>query len=84
MTLRTKLLIETGRWFNISRENRICKSFEYKDIGGEFHYVFRCTDICIQKYCRKGFKNGVGESGRVVKVAQSRSKKLSKILSHRH
>jgi hypothetical protein len=61
MTLRTKRPIETGRWFNISRENRLCKSFEYKDIGDEFHYVFRCTDICIQnarviylpKYCRK-------------------------------
>jgi hypothetical protein len=45
----------------LAGENRICKLCEYKDIGGEFHNVFKCTDICIQnarviylpKYCHK-------------------------------
>jgi hypothetical protein len=60
-TGNTKLPIPTGRWFTIARENRICKLCKCKDIGDEFHNVFRCTDICIQndrvvylpKFCLK-------------------------------
>ena len=49
MTLRnTKLPIETGRWFNIPRENRICKLCNSSDIGDEFHYLFKCTDVSIK------------------------------------
>ena len=43
-----KLPIETGRWFNIPRENRICKLCNSKDIGDEFHYLLKCTDAVIQ------------------------------------
>ena len=44
----TKLPIETGKWFNIPRENRICKLCNSKDIGDEFHYLLKCTDAVIQ------------------------------------
>ena len=47
-TGNTKLPIETGRWFNIPRENRICKLCNSKDIGDEFHYLQKCTDYVIQ------------------------------------
>lgn len=41
------LPIETGRWFNISRENRTCKLCICNKIVDEFHYLFNCSDICI-------------------------------------
>ena len=47
-TWNAKLPIETGRWFNIPRENRICKLCKSKDIGDEFHYLLKCTDHVIQ------------------------------------
>lgn len=46
-TGNAKLPIETGRWFNISRENRTCKLCICNEIGDEFHYLFNCSDICI-------------------------------------
>ena len=46
-TGNTKFPIETGRWFNIPRENRICKLCNSKDIGDEFHYLLDCTDAVI-------------------------------------
>lgn len=57
-TGNAKLPIETGRWFNIPRENRICKLCACNEIGDEFHYLFKCTDvyisnsrvICLPKY----------------------------------
>ena len=46
-TGNAKLLIETGRWFNIPRENRICKLCACNKIGDEFHYLLKCTDVYI-------------------------------------
>lgn len=42
-----KLPIEIGRWFYIPRENRICKLCACNEIGDEFHYLFKCTDVYI-------------------------------------
>lgn len=42
-----KLLIETGRWFSIPRDNRICKLCACSELGDEFHYIFKGTDVCI-------------------------------------
>lgn len=37
-----KIPIETGRWHNIPKENRICLLCN-NHIGNEFHYLFICT-----------------------------------------
>ena len=34
-----ELPIETGRWFNIERDDRICHLCN-SDVGDEFHYIF--------------------------------------------
>ena len=50
-TMNHKLPIETGRWHNISGQNRICTLCNY-EIGDEFHYLFNCKDTEISN-CRK-------------------------------
>ena len=37
------LPIETGRWKNVTIQNRICPLCNNFDIGDEFHYIFTCT-----------------------------------------
>ena len=37
-----KFPIETGRWTNVPKQNRICPLCNL-DIGNEFHYLFNCT-----------------------------------------
>ena len=37
------LPIETGRWENVTIQNRICPLCNNFDIGDEFHYIFTCT-----------------------------------------
>ena len=39
-----KIPIETGRWYNINKENRKCTKCSDNLIGGEFHYLFVCTN----------------------------------------
>ena len=41
-----KFPIETGRWQNIARNNRIC-TFCRDNIGDEFHYLFICKHELI-------------------------------------
>ena len=36
------LPIETGRWKNVTIQNRICPLCNNVDIGDEFHYIFTC------------------------------------------
>jgi len=43
------LPIETGRWQNILPDNRICKLCNSTQIGDEFHYLFRCQALSIQR-----------------------------------
>ena len=38
-----RLPIETGRWLNILRGERICIMCNQGCIGDEFHYLFQCT-----------------------------------------
>ena len=42
-TVNHKLPIETGRWRNIARENRLCLLCNSGDIGDEYHYIFSCS-----------------------------------------
>ena len=37
-----KLPIETGRWNNIDRINRICTKCDSITIGDEYHYIMEC------------------------------------------
>ena len=37
-----KLGIETGRWNNIQRENRICENCLYNNVDDEHHFLFEC------------------------------------------
>ena len=43
--LRTSshLKIETGRWTNIARENRICTQCRQNTVEDEYHFLFDCT-----------------------------------------
>lgn len=41
-TSNHKLPIETGRWNNIDRENRVCTNCVSGCIGDEFHYIMEC------------------------------------------
>ena len=37
-------LVETCRWYNINKENRVCAKFSENLIGDEFHYLFICSN----------------------------------------
>lgn len=37
-----KLPIETGRWQNVPKENRIC-NLCHSDLGDEYHYIMNCN-----------------------------------------
>ena len=47
-TGNVKLPIETGRWFNIERDDRICHLCN-SDVGDEFHYIFNCTSLSDER-----------------------------------
>ena len=54
-TLNHKLLVETGRWRNIPRNERKCLN----DIGDEYHYLMVCTRLILfakkltSYYCKR-------------------------------
>lgn len=37
-----KFPVETGRWRNVQRDNRICTKCNSGEVGSEFHYLFIC------------------------------------------
>ena len=37
------LEIESGRYKNITREERICKNCNFNEIGDEYHFFLKCT-----------------------------------------
>jgi hypothetical protein len=37
------LLVETGKWYNISRNDRLCHFCNSNDTGDEFHYIMTCN-----------------------------------------
>ena len=43
-TTNHRLPIETGRWFNIPRNERLCNLCE-ESVGDEFHYVMNCKAL---------------------------------------
>ena len=44
-----KLPVETGRWNNVPRNERICTLCNCNALADEFHYLFNCTDEFIKK-----------------------------------
>ena len=42
-TTNHKLPIETGRWLNIDRNDRICTLCNSNKLGDEFHYLLECS-----------------------------------------
>ena len=42
-TANHKLPIETGRWNNIDLPERKCELCNKNDLGGEYHYLLRCS-----------------------------------------
>ena len=42
-----KIPVETGRWYDIQRENRICHKCNTNAVGDEFHYLFICNNVDI-------------------------------------
>jgi len=39
------LPIETGRYINVERKDRICQLCTSHDIGDEYHYLFICSNF---------------------------------------
>ena len=50
-----KLLIETGRYDQIPRDNRLCHTCGSNQIEDEFHLLFHCTKYCTfrDEFCKK-------------------------------
>ena len=46
-------LLYDGRWENIPRENRLCQLCNLQNIGNEYHYLFECTHINIERLSLK-------------------------------
>ena len=44
-----RLPIETGRWNNISRNDRLCHLCESSDVGDEYHYVMSCNALTQER-----------------------------------
>jgi hypothetical protein len=45
-TSNCKMPIETGRWQNISKEDRICHMCR-EGVGDEYHYLFLCKNEAV-------------------------------------
>ena len=44
-----KLPIETERWSNTPREERICHHLCYVGLGTDFHFLFECNSADVQR-----------------------------------
>ena len=40
-----RLPVETGRWQNLSRSDRLCHLCDSSDIGDEYHYIMSCSAL---------------------------------------
>ena len=56
-TSNHKLPIETGRYLNTLRENRLCTLCLANDIGDEYHYMFICEFFNIRMCEKDLFQN---------------------------
>ena len=48
-TLNHRLPIQTGRWRNTPRNERLCTKCDLNDLGDEFHYILKCPFFCNQR-----------------------------------
>ena len=50
-TVNHNLPIESERWRNayIPRENRKCNLCDSNDLGDEFHYLFKCSSLSLER-----------------------------------
>ena len=55
-TSNLKLPVEVGRWYGLPRDLRIC-TFCYKNIGDEFHILFKCPHPPIENLRKKFLPN---------------------------
>ena len=57
--LNHKMPIVSGRYKNIPRQERICNICEKDQIGDEFHYLFQCNALEVQrkKYLKRYYRN---------------------------
>ena len=67
-TTNNHLPVETGRWNQIERENRICTFCDARDIGDEFHYIMQCKHF--SNYRKTLFKNTLIHRPNILKFAQ--------------
>ena len=44
-----RLTIETGRWTNIVRENRICTQCSQNKVEDEYHFIFDCYKHTVER-----------------------------------
>ena len=44
-TANHRLIIETGRWSGVSKENRVCSLCNQGLIGDEYHYLLECQSF---------------------------------------
>ena len=52
-----KIPVETGRWSNIPRNERICNLCDMNVVGDEYHYLFKCTNDKIKSFRAKYIPN---------------------------
>ena len=44
-----RLPIETGRWHNLDRDNRLCHLCDSNDLGDEYHYIMVCSAFKVER-----------------------------------
>lgn len=52
-TCNLKIPMETGRWYNIARTDRICTLCNESCIGDEYHYLYVCNNSSITELRKK-------------------------------
>ena len=63
----TKLSIETGRWFNIHRNERCCSLCNINEIGDEFYLLFQCDTMGHLRTSMSDIRRNYFRSGRGIR-----------------
>jgi hypothetical protein len=50
-----KLNVETGKYQNVARENRICLSYNMNALEDKYHFVLVCPDVKIKVFVNTKF-----------------------------
>ena len=73
-----KLPIEQGRKFGIERENRICQKCNLNSIGDEFHLIFECPSVQVERNMFiPSYFTRVKSTYNLCKLLECNSKKVS-------